>query len=250
MRVRLQEMKWEEVEEALGRSGGVAIVPVGSTEQHGRHLPLGTDSFNAIGLAEDAARRTGAVVAPPIWFGWSPHHMWLPGTVTLRPEVLTELVVDVCRSLAHHGFGRIVIVNGHRMANLPPLQQAAARVRSETDASVTLLDPYPMSEGIRRELDIPEIGHGDEMETSHMLFLHPALVEMEKAVEITPPPRKKVEEVWVPHRPPAGEEFEELKRTTGGAGSYPVHASREKGEKLHNALVDLMVELIEDLKKR
>lgn len=250
MRVWLQEMKWEEVEEALRRSGGVAIVPVGSTEQHGRHLPLGTDSFNAIGLAEDAARRTGAIVAPPVWFGWSPHHMWLPGTVTLRPEVLTELVVDVCNSLAHHGFRRIVIVNGHRMANLPPLQQAAARVQIETDASVTLLDPYPMSKAIRRELGIPEIGHGDEMETSHMLFLHPDLVDMKKIVEYVPPPIKKVEEVWIPHRPPAGEELEELKKTTGGTGSYPVHASREKGENLHKALVNLIVDLIEDFKRQ
>ena len=83
MNIWLQNMKWEEVENALERSENVAIIPVGSTEQHGKHLPLGSDSFAAIGLADDVAKRTGAVVAPPIWFGWSPHHMWLPGTITL-----------------------------------------------------------------------------------------------------------------------------------------------------------------------
>jgi len=250
MKVWLQEMKWEEVEEALDRSGNVAIIPVGSTEQHGKHLPLGTDSFNAIGLANDAALMTGAVVTPPIYFGWSPHHMWLPGTITLRPEVLTELVVDVCKSLAHHGFKKIVIINGHRMANLPPLQQAAAKVQMETGVSVVLLDPYPMSEKIRGELNIPSIGHGDEMETSHMLFLHPELVEMDKVIEYIPPPENKISSVWFPHKLPTGEELEKRKEISGGAGSYPADATREKGEKLHKALVNDIVKLIEDLKKK
>jgi len=250
MKVWLQDMTWEEVEEALDRSGNVAIIPVGSTEQHGKHLPLGTDSYNAIGLADDAAKRTGAVITPPIWFGWSPHHMWLPGTITLRPDILTEVVVDVCKSLDHHGFKKIIIINGHRMANLPPLQQAAAKVQMETDASIILLDPYPLSEKIRRELNIPEIGHGDEMETSHMIFLHPELVEMEKAVKYVPPPRKEISEVWFPHRLPTGEELEERKEISGGAGAYPADATSEKGEKLHNALVDNIVKLIEELKEK
>ena len=250
MKIWLHEMKWEEVEEALVRSGNIAIIPVGSTEQHGKHLPLGTDSFNAIGLANDAARRTGAVVTPPVWFGWSQHHMWLPGTITLRPEILTELVVDICISLTNHGFKKIVIINGHRMANLPPLQQAAAKVQMISDASVFLLDPYPMSDDIRRELDIPEIGHGDEMETSQMLYLHPELVEMENIVKIIPTSGKKNLEVWFPHRNPTGKELKERKKISGGATSYPINASREKGKKLHTALVNKIVKLIEEIKEK
>lgn len=250
MNVWLQNMKWEEVEEALGRSENVAIVPVGSTEQHGKHLPLGSDSFAAIGLADDVAKRTGAVVAPPIWFGWSPHHMWLPGTITLRPETLIDVVVDVCKSLIHHGFRKIVIINGHRMANLPPLQLACARVEQETDSIVKLVDPMPMSEEIREELDIPPLGHADEMETSHMLFLLPELCEMEKVVKYVPPPSKDFADTWFPRRPPAGEALEELKRKSGGTGKWPEYATKEKGEMIHIAIVKNIVELIENLKKK
>ena len=88
------------------------------------------------------------------------------------------------------------------------------------------------------------------METSHMLFLHPELVEMEKAVKYVPPQRKEISDVWFPHRPPTGKELEERKEISGGAGVYPADATSEKGEKLHKALVDDIVELIEDLKKK
>ena len=98
----LQRMTWEEFELNLQRCG-VVIIPVGSTEQHGAHLPLGTDTFIAKVLAEGASERTGAIIAPPIWHGWSAHHMVLPGTVTIRPEILAELLFDVIGSLAHHG---------------------------------------------------------------------------------------------------------------------------------------------------
>ena len=76
----LQYMSWEEARDAFEAAKGVVIVPVGSTEQHSLHLPVGTDSFVAITLAEDAAAKTGAVIAPPVWYGWSPHHMVRPGT--------------------------------------------------------------------------------------------------------------------------------------------------------------------------
>ena len=249
MNIWLQNMKWEEVEKALERSENVAIIPVGSIEQHGKHLPLGSDSFAAIGLADDVAKRTGAVVAPPIWFGWSPHHMWLPGTITLRPETLIEVVVDVCKSLVHHGFRKIVIINGHRMANLPPLQLACARVEEETDSIVKLVDPLPMSEGIREELNVPPLGHADEMETSHMLFLHPELCEMDKVVKYVPPPSKYVGDTWFPHRPPTGEALEDLKRKSAGSGLWPEYATKEKGEMIHKAIVNNIVELIETLRK-
>lgn len=81
------------------KSKGVAIVPIGSVEQHSYHLPLGTDTYVAMTIAEEAAEKTGAVLTPPVWFGWSPHHMVLPGTVTIRPEVLSELTYDIIESL-------------------------------------------------------------------------------------------------------------------------------------------------------
>lgn len=248
MKIWLQNMKWEEVEEALTRGGKVAIVPLGSTEQHGKHLPLGTDSFSAIGLAKDVAEITGAVVVPPTWFGWSSHHMWLPGTITLRPETLNEVVFDICSSLVYHGFDKIVVINGHRMANLPPLQIACGRIVQETGSIVKLVDPWSMSEQIRKELNINSLGHGDDMETSHMLFLHPELCEMNKLVKYIPPAVKDYGDTWIPHRLPSGEELEDLKERSAGTGRWPEHATSEKGEKIHNAIVKNIVELINDLK--
>jgi creatinine amidohydrolase len=247
MNVWLQNMKWEEVEKALTTSNGVALIPVGSTEQHGKHLPLGTDSFAAIGLANDVGERTGAVVTPPIWFGWSPHHMWLPGTISLKPETLIGVVVDVCKSLVHHGFNKLVVINGHRMANLPPLQIACGRVQHETEAIVKLVDPYPLSEEIRKELKISELGHGDDMETSHMLFLHPELCEMDKVVKYIPSTGKDRRDSWIPHKLPTGEESNYLRRETAGTGRWPENASKENGKIIHNAVVDGIVRIIEDL---
>lgn len=71
-KIWLQDMKWKDVEEALSQGRNIIIVPIGSLEQHGYHLPLGSDTYVSIALAEDAALKTGAIITPPLWFGWSP----------------------------------------------------------------------------------------------------------------------------------------------------------------------------------
>ena len=105
----LYEMSWSEVEEYLKGGDDRIIIPVGSTEQHGRFAPLGTDTLVAIALAEDASAKTGVLIAPPLWFGWSPHHLVRPGTISIRAEVLIEALCDIIRSLAKHGFKKFVI---------------------------------------------------------------------------------------------------------------------------------------------
>ena len=253
-RVWIQDMTWEEVKEMLEKTD-VAIVPVGSTEQHGLHAPLGTDSMIAIKLAEEVAEKTGVVVAPPLWFGWSPHHMAYPGTITIRPEVMTEIVVDLCKSLIQHGFRKIVVINGHREANLPPLKEAAWRVREDTDAYVAIVDPFYIGDTVGRQIRTSEpggIGHADELETSHMLYLYPNLMKMEKAVKNIPKPRKfhmfdpyvQTDRVFIPST------IEDFKKRTApsGVSGDPTKASREKGEKYHKALINNLVEFIEQLK--
>ena len=101
--VWLHELTWEEVASYLqGRD--TIIVPFGTTEQHGPAGPLGLDGYVAIGLAEDAARKAGVLVAPPVWYGDSSHHLGFPGTISLRTETLMQIVYDVVRSLARHGY--------------------------------------------------------------------------------------------------------------------------------------------------
>ncbi len=94
-RIWLQDLTWEEIRDYIETGGRTILLPFGSTEQHGPHLPVGTDTLVAITLAEDAAARAGILAAPPLWFGWSPHHMVLPGTITIRPELLAEFAFDM-----------------------------------------------------------------------------------------------------------------------------------------------------------
>ncbi len=255
---RLQNMTWSEVEETLQKCD-VAIVPIGSLEQHGWHLPEGTDTMVAIKLAEDVAKKTGAVVVPPIWFGWSPHHMALPGTISIRPDVLVELVSDVCRSLVHHGFKKIVIINGHRIVNIPWLQLVADRIQEETEARIVIVDPAyigkKIDEKLAKTLDFGMIGHADELETSHMLFIHPELVEMKKAKGHKPQKRKlyfidpRAAEDTLVYVPSRKAEVEKLKDVSGGCTGEPEKATAEAGKEIHNYIVDNIIKAIEDLKK-
>jgi len=128
--VWLQELTSDDVEAYLQRERTI-LVPIGATETHGPHLPLGTDTFEAMDYAEGIARAADVLVAPPIWFGDSPHHMGRPGTISITSQTLIELLKDVYRSLVHHGFTRIITFNGHRLANLPVIQIASKQVKAQ-----------------------------------------------------------------------------------------------------------------------
>jgi len=90
------------------------LLPAGSTEQHGAHLPLGTDAYQAMLMACAIAERANVPIAPLVWAGLAPYHMGRPGTITLRYETYVSLVSDICRSLIHHGFNRIIISLNHK----------------------------------------------------------------------------------------------------------------------------------------
>lgn len=242
---RLEELTWEEVE----REEGIVIIPVGSVEQHGKHLPLGTDSMVAIGLAEEASAKTGVPVAPPLWYGWSPHHMVLPGTVTIRPEVLEELLYDIIASLSEHGFKHFIIINGHRVVNIPWIQLAASRAKEDFSVEVYIFDPAYAS----KELKLGELGHAEEMETSHMMVLRPELVRKDKIVDSSSkesflyhvdPASTKDTLCYIPSR----RRMEELAKESGGVNGKPSRASLEMGKRYHEHLVNRLIELIEHIR--
>ena len=111
-------MRWEELTSpeigALDRDRTVLVLPLGSVEQHGNHMPLGTDTLLAQAVCLAAAEQAGKVaVLPPPWYGFSAHHMRFPGSITLRAETLMALAEDVVGAVVKHGFRRILIVNGH-----------------------------------------------------------------------------------------------------------------------------------------
>ena len=251
----LQEMRWQQIKLFRDSGGNLALVPVGSVEQHGFHLPLGTDSMVAIKLAEDAALQTNAIVTPPIWFGWSPHHLALPGTISIRPQILTELLFDVLSSLTAHGFDRFVIVNGHRIVNIPWIQICAEKAQRELGARVAIFDPAYMSKEIADGMGFGQVGHAEEIETSHMLHIMPQLVRMEKAKD-NPLPERKLYHVdpgspkdTLCYVPSTAQDLKQSTGNGGGASGRPSLASGKKGKQLHEHLVARLVEVITELEK-
>jgi creatinine amidohydrolase len=108
----LARCTWQEVERYLEHSRGI-LLPVGSTEQHGPNGLIGTDALCAELVAQGVGAATGALVAPTLGFGMAQHHMAFPGTMTLRPQTLLAVMVDLLGSLARHGFERCLVINGH-----------------------------------------------------------------------------------------------------------------------------------------
>ncbi len=258
----LHERSWPEIQAYLARDD-VALLPVGSTEQHARHLPVMTDAAEAIAVALGAGRKAGVLVAPPVWYGWTPHHMAYPGTITLRAETLTAVIEDVCQSLFYHGFRRIFIVNGHRLANLPPIEIAAVKVRNRTGGYVMLFD---LALSARVEIGAitsgrpGAVGHACEDETSQMLHSYGHLVNMREAQRAVHPPNGRfslagfatvdpavagVNFAWAPATP---QEFLARSRPTGASGD-PTLASPEKGRLIFEAQVNNLCELIADSRR-
>jgi creatinine amidohydrolase len=247
----LQNLTWEQVKQKTRDSKNTIILPIGSTEQHGPHLPVGTDTLVAIALAESAAQKAKVLIAPPLWFGWSPHHMILPGTITVRPQVLIEVVYDVVRSLSQHGFERFVFLNGHRIVNVSWLQIAGERAKRELGVKVVIFDPAYMSQEIVDGLGWGQVGHAEEIESSHMWHCYPDLVKMERARDNPHEPHSLYHVdprysgdtlCYVPSSP--GEQ-EALVRESGGTSGEPSKASREGGQKYHDHLVSRLVSAIE-----
>ena len=163
----LAKMTWPEVEDRLKESD-IAIVPVGSTEQHGPALPLDNDHFAAIQIAKMVAEKiwddVKVVVTPPIVFGYSPHHMGFKGTITLRESTLSDVIIDVCTSLASHGFKKIVLINGHG-GNTTAIGNALHSLHENIDAKVFNIDWWTVASDKILEVATRPVYHACDMET-------------------------------------------------------------------------------------
>jgi len=186
----LPHMTWPEVEAFLERSDMV-ILPVGSVEQHGLHLPLGTDYLNGVERAKLVAQRADVLVAPILIPGQSPYHMEFPGTITLSAETIQRVYVEAAQSLIRHGFKRFLILNAHG-GNRAICQFIVDRINQETEGIAVDLgsaaSPYLQGQTERQERpeDPLELDrHAGVGETANSLFLIPTLVQQELAVPAT-----------------------------------------------------------------
>ncbi len=183
--------RWTDLDQrklaALRDAGAVVLVPLGATEQHGWHLPVGTDSYLAEAVSTEAARRSSAsvVVTPALWLGLSSHHMDFPGTLTLSARLWIDVVLSLCSSLAAQGMQRILLVNGHG-GNASAAATAAheaghALAGRARVAAVTYFELLRERQHEIRRSRSGGTGHAGEFETSLMLAVKPALVDMSVA---------------------------------------------------------------------
>ncbi|MFH0765493.1 MAG: creatininase family protein [Calditrichota bacterium] len=178
----LAEMSWEEVKEYL-ESDNRAILPLGAVEEHGRHLGLGTDFIEAEAIARGVGEATGVIVAPALNYGMSLAQMGFPGTMSLRPVTLITVLEDLFHAFYHHGFHRLLIVNGHG-GNTPAISSAVQnlaldlpelRVKkfewwTDVETSQTIVETLGEQRG----------SHASLSETSFMLALRPNSVKLQR----------------------------------------------------------------------
>ena len=248
----LAKMKRQEVEEAV-ESSTVVILPVGTVEQHGYHLPVDTDVAIPTYIAEKAAERTGDVVAPPVNYGYNEKDLAFAGTVSVSAETFTRYLVEICRSLAHMGFKRIMILNGHGY-NSTMVSTAGMVVIEQTDAYCATANWWMLIANVLDEIrqsEVPGgISHACEMETSVQLVLDPKHVDMSRAVKEIDFPFKGSRFVWYDmHQSPVSLKLPFQMLTGSGVIGDATIATREKGERILSAAIDRLVEFLEEFKR-
>jgi creatinine amidohydrolase len=236
----LHEMSWVEAKEYFAEND-TAILPVGSTEQHGPQNPLGTDHLIARAVAEETAKRTGTLCLPVVPFGVSPHHRQFWGTVFIKAGVFREYVRNVCLSLKYYGVEKVVVVNGHG-GNASALLEMARELREE-GMFVSIFQWWTVSGELLPDIfSSEERGHAAAEETSMNLAVHPHLVNIEKAVDEAP--RKPTAETrglvsWI---------FDTIDYTSSGVFGKASSASAEKGKKVFGAVVNELAKHVDIVK--
>lgn len=227
-----------------GKKFDKAILAVGSCENHGFHLPYGTDTFVSAMLSEKVAKEVeGLLVLPPVNVGMSQHYAHFPFTLSLQPETLIAVLKDIMRCVVKNGIKRIFIMNGHD-GNIAPIEIAARSIKLEfPEVRIASLDAWWVTAGNLLPPGTFEVwnglGHAGEGETSIGLALFPELIEMEHARGVVPNLPEHVEIKW---------NFAELTNT--GATGDPSKATAEKGAKMLDVLLKAVVQFIKDMDAR
>lgn len=252
--MRWHEATWQEID-ALDRNRTIVALPVGSVEQHGHHMPLGTDSMLASAVTERAASLSdlAVVVLPTPWYGLSAHHMKFPGSVTLTCETMMAVVSDIVAATVAHGFRRVTIVNGHGgNAGVIDILASILGHRFYGKARIVSLSYFtlPAREIAEiRESEHGGTGHACEFETSLMLAIDPRLVHTERAVVHYPDPGSTYLSTDLGRRSQVSTflSFDDLSES--GTFGDPGLASAEKGERFleacSQALADFFADFVE-----
>ena len=248
-----EEHTWPELK-GIVKKQPVVIVTIGSTEQHGYHLPLDTDNFLVRKLCEEAASRIPeeVLLMPQIPYGFEDHHMDFPGTISIGVENLFNFVLDVTKSIAHHRFEKILIADGHG-SNMPILDLVARRTILETKALCGVFMWTDLVRDIASEIreSAPRGGmaHAGELETSVYLCLAQEKVRMEKAQADLNLPASQYTWLDLMEGCPLSlmDRWSRFSKT--GVVGDPTLASRDKGKKVVDVCVERIIGLVRDFKR-
>jgi len=241
--VWLDELTMPEAEDAAMK-GRIVILPVGSVEEHGRHLPLCTDCLQPENIAVEVARRAGCLVAPALRYGVCTETRHFPGTISVSFNSLHGLVCDVLDELVRQGFRRLIVLSGHAGSlHMAALRLAARDVLDKYSEEskkhslrIIVLSDYDFAYELRgRQFDERD-GHGGEIETSRILAIRPDLVKGRTEKNFSEMPKFEIvanpEDYW-----------------PDGIKGDPSKASAEKGKTANKYIIDKMLVLVKELRK-
>ncbi len=251
-----QEITWPEVKK-VAEEIGIAILPIGATEQHGFHCPTGVDFYNAYEISKRVSAKTGAIVAPPMPYGSHPYfHYGFVGTIPIRATTQIEFVRDVVKGLVNSGFRKIIIMQAH--GQWWTIHTAIQEIALDVDCFMAVATWWELACEKIKEVCTTPFKHADEVETSVSLALYPHLCDMSKA---------KPDYSLIPYidkkfmRPAVHAELknafpieaityvpQECTMETG-VPVDPTLATAQKGEAIVSTAVNVVVDLIEYLKK-
>ncbi len=247
------KLSWPELKEAVAQKR-VIVLPTGSTEQHGPHLPLDVDNFLCQSVCEGAAALApdDVLLMPPLSYGFNWHHIDFPGTIGIAWHHYVRFILDIVRSVAHHGFRKVLIVNGHG-SNRPLVEVVARQATMDYDVVCAALDYFEVAtEAVHRLRESPKgwVAHADEMETSLYLYLRPEGVRKDLAAREN---NMLPSEFWWQDLEQGGRvgmmEWWSSFSHSGVLGD-PTLATAEKGEALYRAATEELAKLIREFKER
>jgi len=232
-----------DVEEA-SKKGLVAILPIGSIEIHGPHMPVGTDSITVYKIARLAAEKEESVVLPPLYYAYVPENKHFPGTISLTAKTLLSLLEEICDEISRNGFKKILIVNGHG-GNNQILRVFLREILNKRKDYVlyAMIDPlFPVRDLISKLSEGRRVGHACELETSIGLYLFGDLIKMGNV--------KQEAEVGSTHLPkgietPIDWQAYAVQLYLGD----PRKATKEKGKIIVDKLVEFLAEAVKKIKE-
>ena len=240
-------LKWPEITERL-KIVDTAILPCGAIEQHGPHLPLDVDYFDADYMARkvaEACQNPKPFVLPPLPYGVSYHHSQFKGTICVTNNALSALIYDIGMSLAQNGIKKLVILNGHG-DNAPTLNYAAQMINRDAKIFVCVETGETSDVDLYGLIETRNDIHAGEIETSTSLAIRPELVDMDKAVDDT----LDLDNEYLDFTSERGVSWYVHTKTLTKSGvmGNATLASAEKGHKMWEIMIRKMADFVETIK--